>query len=116
MLSTQEVPTQEAEGQPQGPVADAPFSNLSTRMHQMFPSLTCAEIDRLRRFGEIGDWHAGELLFETGHTGPGMFVLLEGRVKVYQRDGIGREVGIFWPRSVNCRAGPRWSTASRSPA
>ena len=93
MLSTQEVPTQEVEGQ-QAVVADAPFSSLSTRMHQMFPALTCAEIDRLRRFGEIGQWKAGELLFETGRTGPGMFVLLEGRVKVYQRDGIGREVLI----------------------
>ncbi|MGE8330586.1 MAG: Crp/Fnr family transcriptional regulator, partial [Paraburkholderia nemoris] len=88
MLSTQEV-----EGQ-QAVVADAPFSSLATRMHQMFPELTCAEIDRLRRFGEVGHWEAGELLFETGYTGPGMFVLLEGRVKVYQRDGIGREVLI----------------------
>lgn len=88
MLSTQEV-----EGQ-QAVVADAPFSSLSTRMHQMFPELTCAEIDRLRRFGEVGHWEAGELLFETGYTGPGMFVMLNGRVKVYQRDGIGREVVI----------------------
>jgi thioredoxin reductase (NADPH) len=94
MLSSQEVPTQEAEGQAQAPVADAPFSNLSTRMHQMFPELTCAEIDRLRRFGEVGHWEAGELMFETGRTGPGMFVVLEGRVRVYQRDGIGREVII----------------------
>ncbi|MFL9920902.1 FAD-dependent oxidoreductase [Paraburkholderia fungorum] len=85
--------TQEVEGQ-QAVVADAPFSSLATRMHQMFPELTCAEIDRLRRFGEVGHWEAGELLFETGRTGPGMFVLLNGRVKVYQRDGIGREVLI----------------------
>ncbi|OAJ65740.1 FAD-dependent oxidoreductase [Paraburkholderia ginsengiterrae] len=94
MLSSQEVPTQEAEGQPQAVVADAPFSNLSTRMHQMFPQLTSAEIDRLRKFGEPGHWATGELLFETGRTGPGMFVVLEGRVKIYQRDGIGREVVI----------------------
>ncbi|WP_454808416.1 FAD-dependent oxidoreductase [Paraburkholderia fungorum] len=85
--------TQEAEGQ-QAVVADAPFSSLSTRMHQMFPELTCTEIYRLRRFGEVGHWEAGELLFETGHTGPGMFVVLKGHVKIYQRDGIGREVVI----------------------
>ncbi|CAE6737743.1 FAD-dependent oxidoreductase [Paraburkholderia domus] len=85
--------TQEAEGQ-QAVVADAPFSSLATRMHQMFPELTCAEIDRLRRFGEVGHWEAGKLLFETGHTGPGMFVMLKGHVKIYQRDGIGREVVI----------------------
>ncbi|HZZ11442.1 MAG TPA: cyclic nucleotide-binding domain-containing protein, partial [Paraburkholderia sp.] len=84
---------QEAEGQ-QAVVADAPFSSLATRMHQMFPELTCDEIDRLRRFGEVGHWNTGELLFETGHTGPGMFVVLEGHVKIYQRDGIGREVLI----------------------
>ncbi|MFM0341134.1 FAD-dependent oxidoreductase [Paraburkholderia fungorum] len=84
---------QEVEGQ-QTVVADAPFSSLATRMHQMFPTLTCEEIKRLRRFGEQQNWQAGDLLFETGHTGPGMFVLLEGRVKVYQRDGIGRELMI----------------------
>ncbi|WP_345815599.1 FAD-dependent oxidoreductase [Paraburkholderia sp. PREW-6R] len=92
MLSTQEPEAPET--QQQEVVADAPFSSLATRMHQMFPTLTCAEIDRLRPFGEVGHWDAGELLFETGYTGPGMFVILEGRVKVYQRDGIGREVMI----------------------
>jgi thioredoxin reductase (NADPH) len=86
--------TQEAEGQQQAVVADAPFSSLSTRTHQMYPTLTAAEIDRLRRFGEVGHWETGELLFETGRPGPGMFVLLEGRVKIYQRDGIGRELLI----------------------
>ena len=72
----------EPETQSEAVVADAPFSNLSTRMHQMFPALTDAEIDRVRRFGEPSHWEAGELLFETGHTGPGMFVLLEGLEKV----------------------------------
>ncbi|WP_341317243.1 FAD-dependent oxidoreductase [Paraburkholderia sp. IMGN_8] len=85
--------TQEAEGQ-QAVVADAPFSSLATRKHQMFPELTSEEIKRLRRFGEEHHWEAGDLLFETGRTGPGMFVVLNGSVKVYQRDGIGREVLI----------------------
>ncbi|REG51235.1 thioredoxin reductase (NADPH) [Paraburkholderia sp. BL6669N2] len=94
MLSTQEPEVQQPDVPQPDVVADAPFSSLSTRMHQMFPALTCAEIGRLRKFGEIGHWKSGELLFETGLTGPGMFVVLEGRVKVYQRDGIGREVLI----------------------
>ncbi|RKR37332.1 FAD-dependent oxidoreductase [Paraburkholderia sp. BL17N1] len=94
MLSTQEPEVQQPDVPQPDVVADAPFSSLSTRMHQMFPALTCAEIGRLRKFGEIGHWKSGELLFETGRTGPGMFVVLEGRVKVYQRDGIGREVLI----------------------
>ncbi|TDY20308.1 thioredoxin reductase (NADPH) [Paraburkholderia sp. BL6665CI2N2] len=94
MLSTQEPEVQQPDVPQPDVVTDAPFSSLSTRMHQMFPALTCAEIGRLRKFGEIGHWKSGELLFETGRTGPGMFVVLEGRVKVYQRDGIGREVLI----------------------
>src|SRR6266702_7573907 len=39
--------THEAEGQ-QAVVADAPFSSLATRKHQMFPELTSEEIKRLR--------------------------------------------------------------------
>ncbi|CAG4915214.1 FAD-dependent oxidoreductase [Paraburkholderia saeva] len=72
-------------------VADAPFSNLSTRRHQMFPELTDAEIDRLRKFGEVTHREAGEYLFLTGQTGPGMFVILCGGVRITRRDGLGRE-------------------------
>ncbi len=71
--------------------AEAPFSMLSTRRHQMFPQLTDAEIARLARFGERRQWAAGDMLFRTGETGPGMFVLLSGSVKVSQHDGLGRE-------------------------
>ncbi|NLP59674.1 FAD-dependent oxidoreductase [Paraburkholderia sacchari] len=71
--------------------AEAPFSTLSTRRHQMFPILSDEEIVRLSRFGERRSWAAGELLFQTGMTGGGMFVLLTGRVKVFQRDGLGHE-------------------------
>jgi thioredoxin reductase (NADPH) len=81
--------TQEMEGQ--AVVADAPFSNLSTRRHQMFPELSREEIDRLRRFGEVQHWTDGDMLFRTGEPGPGMFVLLSGVVKLTQRDGLGRE-------------------------
>jgi thioredoxin reductase (NADPH) len=73
------------------PPADAPYSSLATRRHQMFPVLTDEEMDRLRRFGEVTHWAQGDSLFRTGTTGPGMFVLLAGSVKVYQRDGLGRE-------------------------
>jgi thioredoxin reductase (NADPH) len=83
---TQEPPQERA-----ALVADAPFSSLATRMHQMFPELTCDEIRRLQKFGEIRRWAPGELLFETGRIGPGMFVTLEGRVRIFQRDGLGRE-------------------------
>jgi thioredoxin reductase (NADPH) len=81
---------QEAEGQ-QTVVADAPFSSLASRLHQMFPDLSWEEINRLRKFGEVRHWEPGEMLFETGHISPGMFVTLSGRVKLFQRDGLGRE-------------------------
>src|SRR5258708_5043009 len=56
--------------------ADAPFSPLQSRKHQMYPYLTAEEVDRMRRFGNVQHWRAGELMFEVGVPGPGMFVLL----------------------------------------
>src|SRR5471032_469910 len=69
--------------------ADAPFSPLQSRKHQMYPYLTAEEIDRMRRFGNVQHWRAGELMFEVGVPGPGMFVLLSGRVRITRRDGLG---------------------------
>ncbi|TYL92714.1 cyclic nucleotide-binding domain-containing protein [Bradyrhizobium rifense] len=60
-----------------------------TRPEQTFPALTSAEIERMRHFGEVRTYKHGELLFETGKPGPGMFVLLKGRVAMTQRDGLG---------------------------
>jgi thioredoxin reductase (NADPH) len=59
------------------------------RHDQTFPSLTPAEIERMRRFGEIRRYRDGERLFETGRPGPGMFVVLSGHVAITQRDGLG---------------------------
>jgi thioredoxin reductase (NADPH) len=59
------------------------------RREQTFPALTQHEIDRMRRFGDICHYKNGETLFETGKVGPGMFVLLSGRVAITQRDGMG---------------------------
>src|SRR5205823_10471146 len=59
------------------------------RQEQTFPTLTAHEIDRMRRFGDVRSYKDGERLFETGKVGPGMFVLLSGRVAITQRDGLG---------------------------
>ncbi|MET0445018.1 MAG: cyclic nucleotide-binding domain-containing protein, partial [Pseudorhodoplanes sp.] len=59
------------------------------RHDQTFPELTDAEIERMRRFGEIRRYRDGERLFETGRPGPGMFVVLAGHVVITQRDGLG---------------------------
>jgi thioredoxin reductase (NADPH) len=59
------------------------------RHEQTFPSLTSAEIARMRRFGDVRTFRDGECLFQTGKPGPGMFVVLSGNVAITQRDGLG---------------------------
>ncbi len=59
---------------------------IETRREQMFPILQPAEIDRLRRFGELRSYRAGEFLARTGEVAPGMLVILAGEVAVIQRD------------------------------
>jgi len=65
------------------------------RLEQTFPSLTEAEIARMRRFGELRAYKQGELLFETGKPGPGMFVVLSGHVAITERDGLGHIAPII---------------------
>jgi thioredoxin reductase (NADPH) len=70
------------------------MSILETRHAQMFPMLEWAEIERLRRFGEIRRFSAREYLFTVGAPTPGMFILLEGIVAVSSRDGLAHVVPI----------------------
>ncbi|MBX9701108.1 MAG: FAD-dependent oxidoreductase [Acetobacteraceae bacterium] len=64
------------------------------RRHQLFPTLTAGQIDRLRPLGEVRRWEENALLFEAGKPGPGMFVVLSGRVAVTQRDGLGHDFPV----------------------
>ena len=72
---------------PRGPASFA-------RYEQTFPTLTAHEIERMRRFGEVYRYTPGELLFETGKVGPGMFVVLSGHIAITQRDGLGNVTPI----------------------
>jgi thioredoxin reductase (NADPH) len=65
------------------------------RLEQTFPTLTAEEIARMRRFGEVRNYKQGERLFETGKPGPGMFVLLSGRVAISQHDGLGHVTPVI---------------------
>jgi thioredoxin reductase (NADPH) len=65
------------------------FPAHGPRYDQTFPTLTASEIERLRRFGTLRKYAAGEKLFETGQPGPGMFVVLSGTVAITGRDGLG---------------------------
>jgi thioredoxin reductase (NADPH) len=60
----------------------------------MFPKLEPREIDRLRRFGEVHRYAAGEALFVTGDIAPGMFVLIKGSVRASRRDPLGHSAPI----------------------
>jgi thioredoxin reductase (NADPH) len=70
--------------------SDAAFSPLSSRIHQMFPSLSAREIDRMRPFGSQGHWKTGEVLFTMGWPSPGLVVILSGLVRVSRRDAVGK--------------------------
>src|SRR6476619_3218533 len=67
---------------------------LTSRFQQMFPVLSAAEIDRVRRFGDVRRFPAGELLFQAGEAVPGMYVILSGRVAIVPRDGLGQSVPV----------------------
>jgi thioredoxin reductase (NADPH) len=70
------------------------MSTIDTRREQMFPRLEPREIDRLRRFGKVRRYAAGEALFVTGERAPGMAVLIKGSVRVTRRDPLGHSAPI----------------------
>jgi len=61
---------------------------IEARRGQMFPTLEPAEIDRLRRFGELRSYRAGEALAKVGEVGHGLILVLAGKVVVTRRDEL----------------------------
>ena len=57
---------------------------LDTRGEQMFPTLSPDEIDRIRRFGEVRAYAAGEIVARTGQADVGIGVILSGEVEITQ--------------------------------
>jgi thioredoxin reductase (NADPH) len=70
------------------------MSTMDPRDEHVFPKLTPQEIDRLRRFGEVRRYAPGEALFLTGDIAPGMYVLINGSVRVTRRDPLGHSAPI----------------------
>jgi len=60
----------------------------------MFPVLSSAEIDRVRRFGDLRRFSPGELLLRVGKPSPGMCLILSGRLAVVSRDALGRSMPV----------------------
>jgi thioredoxin reductase (NADPH) len=78
-----------------GAERSALLASAFPRLEQTFPTLTVQEIARMRRFGELRNYKDGEVLFETGKPGPGMFVVLSGHVAITQRDGLGHVTPVI---------------------
>jgi thioredoxin reductase (NADPH) len=71
----------------------APVEPLARR-REMFPRLSAADVERMRRFGTVERFVAGDHLVTSGKSIAGMFVILRGAVAVRQRDGMGHVVPI----------------------
>jgi thioredoxin reductase (NADPH) len=69
-------------------------SIIDTRRHQMFPVLEPSEIERVRRFGVVRSYGAGEALAKVGDVGRGLTIILAGKVDVTRRDQSGRREPI----------------------
>ncbi len=67
---------------------------VRTRRAQMYFPLKDGEVDRLRRFGEVRRFAAGDYLIRAGESGIGMIVILHGRIEVTRRDGLGHNEPI----------------------
>jgi thioredoxin reductase (NADPH) len=59
------------------------------RRGQMYPLLSSADIERVRRFGTPRLYARGEMLVRTGESGHGLTLVLAGEVDVTQRDESG---------------------------
>ena len=69
-------------------------SIIAKRREQMFPVLESHEIDRVRRFGELTSFNAGDALAEVGKVGAGLTIILSGNVDVTQQDKSGHRTHI----------------------
>ena len=72
----------------------APASIIDTRRPQMFPTLAPAEIERVRRFGTVRSFAAGEAIATVGSPGHGLIIVLAGHVDITQRAESGRRTLI----------------------
>ncbi|MFL6741847.1 MAG: Crp/Fnr family transcriptional regulator, partial [Sphingomicrobium sp.] len=67
-------------------MSDARQELIATRGAQMFPRLTDEELARLARFGEPRRYDAGQTVASVGEVGPGLLLVLSGRIELTQTD------------------------------
>jgi thioredoxin reductase (NADPH) len=69
-------------------------SIIDTRSRDMFPVLAAPEIDRLRRFGTVRTYGAGEPLAKVGERSGGLSIVLSGEVDVIRYAATGERAPI----------------------
>ncbi len=79
-------------------MSDIKSSTWTARHSQMFPVLEQTDIARLRRFGSVRTYPAGDKLVSAGDVAEGLTVILSGRVGVSQVDNSGHAVKIVTHR------------------
>ncbi|TMA22267.1 MAG: cyclic nucleotide-binding domain-containing protein [Deltaproteobacteria bacterium] len=67
---------------------------IEARRDQVFPTLEPEEVERVRRFGEVRSYRAGEALVTTGEVGHGLALVLSGAVTITRRDELDRREPI----------------------
>ena len=69
-------------------------SIIDTRRHQIFPVLAPPEIERVRRFGKLRSYGAGEALVKIGEAGHGLTLILSGKVDITRHSESARHEPI----------------------
>jgi thioredoxin reductase (NADPH) len=69
-------------------------ATMGLRRYQLFPTLSAAELSRIRRFGREIRFSAGDTVITAGHDSPGMIVVLDGAVEITGRDAQGGKFDI----------------------
>jgi thioredoxin reductase (NADPH) len=69
-------------------------SILKTRHDQMFPVLSAAEIERVRRFGVVRSFADAEALEKVGEVGSGLSLILSGQVEAFLENIAGSETPL----------------------
>jgi thioredoxin reductase (NADPH) len=72
-------------------MTDTSQDTTATRGDQMFLRFNDEEITRLAKFGEQRSYQAGNYIVRVGETGPGLVLILSGKVEVTRQDGDERK-------------------------
>jgi len=67
-------------------MSDTPQPTIAARAEQAFPTLNEPEMDRVRRFGTVRRFGAGDVVAKVGQSGIGLTLILSGEVEISQHN------------------------------